>query len=243
MNGNAWPVRRRVQQAWSNAIHGLKQMNSSSMVRPREVSEIFKVDDNAPEGVVKLIVGPVVFQVPERPNRTPNLFIVVSGELSFERPNPKSAPLRTKDFATRVAYFRSKPGRLEHVYGAHYDMDEQVRRHPVFHAQFRPYEQFAQCIQTLFHRDDEIDGYLCNVLRNVRIPTAQMDVFSVLTQICADHLIDEQSTSEVTDAFQRMRIACNFFEGAARRVAFLGTESAVHCYRLTHWYGVGGVDI
>ena len=172
-----------------------------------------------------LIVGPVVFQVPERPNRTPNLFIVVSGELSFERPNPKSAPLRTKDFATRVAYFRSKPGRLEHVYGAHYDMDEQVRRHPVFHAQFRPYEQFAQCIQTLFHRDDEIDGYLCNVLRNVRIPTAQMDVFSVLTQICADHLIDEQSTSEVTDAFQRMRIACNFFEGAARRVAFLGTAS------------------
>ena len=236
MNRNAWRVRQQVEKAWEDAILGMKKMNSASAVLPSQPSKIF-ADDDAPQDVVKLNVGPVVFHVPERPDRPPNLFIVVRGWLSFEGPDFKSRPLITRDFATRVAYFRSKPQQLEHVYGAHYDMNEQDGRHPVFHAQFGSYAECATHIKTLFKRVDAIDDCVGHVLRNVRIPTAQMDVFSVLTQICADHLLGETPAHEVSDGFQNMRAAGSFLMGAAHRMAFLGTGSAVRCYRATHWYG------
>ena len=68
MNRNALRVQHRVNNAWNNAIYGLKQMDQSSTVRPQEAMEIFTFANDAPDNVVKLIVGPVVFKVHERPN-------------------------------------------------------------------------------------------------------------------------------------------------------------------------------
>ena len=237
MNQNEWRVRQRVEEAWSASLLGLKKMNSSSQVKPSQTSEIFSAEEDPSQEIVRLNVRPVVFHVPERPGRLPNLFIVVTGWLSFEGPNFKSRPLITRGFATRVAYFRSKQNQLKHVYGAHYDMNEQDGRHPVFHAQFRGYAECAKHIKTLFGRVDVVDDCVGHVLRNVRIPTAQMDVFSVLTQICADHLLGETPALEVSDGFQNMRAAGSFLMGAAHRMAFLKTGSATRCYRATHWYG------
>ncbi len=238
MNRNALRVRKHVVTAWNNAVYGLRQMDSASTVRPIQPDQIFVIDDDdTAQHIVKLDVGPVVFHVPERPNRPPNLFIVVKGRLSFEGPDFKSTPLKTNDFATQVAYFRSKSGRLEHVYGAHYDFDDQAGRHPVFHAQLRPRAEFAEHVMTDHPHDAASDNGLRNVLRTVRIPTAQLDVFSVVTQICADHLMDAETESEVIEAFQRTRDACDFILGAAHRIDFLRTPSAAECYRSSHWYG------
>ena len=77
-----------------------------------------------------------------------------------------------------------------------------------------------------------IDG----ILRTVRVPTAQMDVFSVVLQVCADHLIMQGSAPEVADAFKKIVEACGFFGGAGYRVTELSNEGAAACYRSMHWY-------
>jgi hypothetical protein len=63
-----------------------------------------------------------------------------------------------------------------------------------------------------------------------------MDVFSVFTQICADHLVYAKSSQEVKDAFDALRSSCNFFYGAAHRLTYLNSLPASSCYRSTHWY-------
>ncbi len=237
MNRNAKRVRQRVIDAWNDAIYALRQLSQASNVLPTSPFEIFKFDENAPADTVKLTVSPVVFNVKVRPNRrTANLFIVVEGWLSFEGPDFSTTSLKTKGFGTKVAYFRSKDGTLEHIYGAHYDMDEVSFGHPVFHTQIRSQVEFGTTIGNLFGLDGRADNCMGTILRTVRTPSAQMDVFSVLTQICADHLMDDQPAWEVRDAFQRMRNACGFLVGAAHRMAFLNTGSAIGCYRSTHWY-------
>jgi len=228
-------VLRQVQSAWDQAVHGVGQMNQSSLIKP--AYNIFQLDQNAPDDVVKINVGPIVFNVPERPNhRRADLFIVVKGWLTFEGPDFRTLPLKTKDFGTEVAYFRSKANGLEHVYGAHYDMDEVRPGHPVFHAQISAQVEFGASVQELFGLDAQVINKMESILGTVRTPSAQMDVFSVVTQICADHLMGEAAAAEVSGAFKGLRQACDFLIGAAHRLAYLNTVPAIDCYRSTHWY-------
>lgn len=237
MNRDAQRVLQRVVTAWDNAIHGLKQMSQASTVRPNTSYEIFKLDSEAPDDVIKFKIGPVVFHVPERPNRRgPDLYIVVKGWLSFQGPDFKVEPLKTNNFGTEVAYFRSKQGALEHVYGAHYDMDEDRSGHPVFHAQFASQLEFGESIHNEFRVDDNLIDSIAPTIGTVRVPSAQMDFFSVIIQICADHLLGKGAGPDVEAAFSRMRSECGFFVGAAHRLAFLNGPEATSCYRSTHWY-------
>jgi hypothetical protein len=88
MNRYAQRVQQRVNTAWDNAIHGLKQMSQVCVVRPTTPYEIFNVDPTTSDDIVKLDINPAVFYVPERPNRRgPDLYIVVKGRLSFEGPD------------------------------------------------------------------------------------------------------------------------------------------------------------
>ena len=125
-----------------------------------------------------------------------------------------------------------------HVYGVHYDMDEVSPGHPVFHAQFRTQAAMASVIEDRFRLrfDSSCEDMSQGLLRNVRVPTAQMDIFSVITQIGADHLLAKTSGPEVRTAFGRLRGACDFFLGAGARAAYLSKFPASHCYRSTHWY-------
>ena len=230
-------VLRQVQTGWDKAVHGMAQMNQSSLIRPQTAYNIFRLDKNAPDQVVKVDVGPIVFYVPERPNhRGPDLFIVVKGWLTFEGPDFRTLPLKTKDFGTEVAYFRSKASGLEHVYGAHYDMDEVRAGHPVFHAQIGAQMEFGANVQELFGLDTQVTNKMESILGTVRTPSAQMDVFSVITQICADHLMGEAAPDEVSGAFKGLRKASEFLIGAAHRLAYLNSAPAIDCYRSTHWY-------
>lgn len=232
----------RVRTAWEQAVHSMQQMYQASVVKPANPYEIFSADSGAGNDEVKLLVGPIVFNVPERPNRAKaDLYIVVEGWLTFEGPDFKAAPLRTKNFGTQVGYFRSKAGALEHVYGAHYDMDEVRPGHPVFHAQIGPQLAFGGNVQDQFSVEGEIVADMGNILKTVRTPSAQMDIFAVMIQICADHLIWKDSSVEVMGAFTGLRASCDFLVGAAHRLAYLNAVPAAHCYRSTHWYGAPAV--
>ena len=74
------------------------------------------------------------------------------------------------------------------------------------------------------------------VLRTARVPTAQMDAFSVLTQICADHLIGYKPTQEAAKAFEYISSSSYFFVGAGSRINYLNSDPASRCHRTIHWY-------
>ena len=228
---------QRVDNAWQAATYGLQQMNQASSVMPSGAFQACRIDTGASNDVVKIDFGPVVFNVPERPNhRSPDLFIVVRGWLTFSGPNFTQLPLSTRTFGTEVGYFRQRDGRLEHVYGAHFDMDETGPGHPVFHVQFGSQSAFGVAVQDLFKRDEIVVDCTGTILGTVRTPTAQMDIFSVLTQICADHLTWRDSGEEVKTAFANLRQTCNFLVGAAHRLPYLSDPHAANCYRASHWY-------
>ena len=237
VNKDAQRVRQRVADAWQKAVFGLTQMSQASQIAPPNAYEVFRVDPAAPDDVVKLDFGPIVFHVPERPNRRgPDLFVVAQGWLTLEGPDFKAVPYRTKTFGTEVAYFRQKAGNLEHVYGAHYDMDEEKPGHPVFHAQFGSKHAFGGAVRDLFKLDEAVVDRTGVILGTVRTPSAQMDIFSVLAQICADHLMGPAPSDEVKQAFTGLRTSCDFLVGAAHRLAYLNDQHAAGCYRAAHWY-------
>lgn len=234
---DAHRVRQRLIDAWTTAIHGLRQMNQACSVSPDNGFEVIRLDSSAPSDVVKFDVGPVVFNLPEKAtHRSPNLFIVMQGWLTIEGNELKKSSLLTKDFGTEIGYFRLKQRNLEHVYGAHFDMDEKGPGHPVFHVQFGSQPLFGPIVHSAFKRDEEVIDRISGVLGNVRTPSAQMDIFSVITQICADHLIWRDSAAEAKKAFIDVRRTGSFLVGAAHRLAFLNNAHASNCYRGSHWY-------
>jgi hypothetical protein len=126
---------------------------------------------------------------------------------------------------------------LEHIYGAHYDIDEKTPGHPVFHSQISPKMELLEHVKEQFRKEsDSKEDRVKFLLRNVRTPSAQMDVFSVIAQVCADHLMHAKSSIEVRKAFTKMRTECDFFVGAAYRMEFLNADIPRTCYRSTHWY-------
>jgi len=236
MNREAPRILNQVQAAWQAATYGMRQMEQSSSVRPDNAYEVFRIDATGPADKVKLDVGPVVFNVPERANRgRADLFIVVKGWIVFEG-DLVEKPYLTHTFGTEIGYFLQKAGNLEHVYGAHYDMDELKPGHPVFHAQVGAQLEFADAIRERYHLDLPVVPKMGSLLSNVRTPSAQMDVFAVMTQICADHLVGEAPAREVKTAFGDLRRASDFFVGAAHRLAYLNQAPAIGCYRSKYWY-------
>jgi hypothetical protein len=221
--GDAWSVQGDVHTAWQGALSAIRQMRPSCSVRPTSAPDIFKVDSGSV--LPKFNVGPVVFNVPERADDSvSNLFVVVQGWIVFGAPLAVGTPRVTMQFGTKVGYFR-------------YDMDEKLPGHPVFHAQLSTQVELAPAVMDHFRIavDPHFD-WSAGILRTVRTPTAQMDAFSVITQIGADHLLGESSGLEELRGFAKLRGACDFFLGAGARLAYLNSLPASHCYRSTHWY-------
>jgi hypothetical protein len=228
----------QVAAAWDQVTVSMQKMYQSSNVRPSGAHDIFTLDETAPDEEVKFNIGPIVFNIPERVGRGHTLYIVVKGWLSFGDGDVDLAtqPLKTKSFGTEVGYFRLKDGFLEHVYGVHYDLDEVLPGHPVFHAQLSSRIDLAETVNKLFRVKGELKDFFTPKLRNIRIPTAQMDVFSTVLQICADHLIYNGADPTVHKAFSDMRATNSFFVGAAYRMDYLSLPPANVCYRSAHWY-------
>ena len=232
-------IENELQRAWTEVLGAVTKMHPSSQIKPRTAAEVFRLDGASEEP--KFDVAPVVFNLPERANGpVANLYVAVSGWICFGDPLAPGEPRTTLHFGTNVGYFRLKGDYVTYVCGVHYDMDDEASGHPVFHAQMCSQAEFAEDVWQHFHRpfDGEKD-LAAGLLRNVRIPTAQMDVFSVIMQIAADHLVAGTSAPEVWGGFENLSQACSFFRGAAGRITKLNTKPATHCYRSMHWY-VGG---
>ena len=229
---------------WGEVTAALAKMGRSVNVRPDDGWRIFKPVDQSPG---EFEIGPVVFNLPEvtrargprnlRREVALDLFIVVHGTI-LVRPDDKSAKgLLTEKFMTRVAYFRRKATGLSHVYGTHCDFSLNEVGHPVFHSQLRSYCEYSQYVREQFGvagTDDE--DCVKGLLQNVRVPTAQLDVFSVFLQICADHLLGQSSGEEERRAFDMLKSKGGFLRGAASQAPHLVSEAATSCYRATHWY-------
>jgi hypothetical protein len=210
----------------------------ASDVRPKHAPDVFEAVDS-PAGEARFEVGPVVFRIPERASsNNASMYVVLSGRIAFADPCEHDKRSTTLSFATRVGYFRATASELDHVYGAHYDMEETILGHPVFHAQLTSQADFCTEINRQFNTNFEVGrDQAKHLLGTVRLPIAQMDVFSVITQIGADHLLSSTSGHELREAFKELRAACDFFIGAANRLDYLSSAPARYCYRSTHWYG------
>ena len=156
----------------------MQQLNQAAMVRPRNPDGVIRLDKCVTGDIVKVDCGPAVFKLCERADGLPEMYVVVSGSIRIRESSQSAGRLQTMWFGTKVGYFRWKRGRLVHVYGVHYDMDERGDGHPVFHGQLGPAKEFASAIEDQFRLGGEVVDCVGPVLRNVRTPTAQMDFFS-----------------------------------------------------------------
>ena len=228
--------------AWTEKVREMGKMDQASTVQPRNPQAVFHVREEVSGDTVKVDCGPAVFKLCERANGIPKMYVVVEGSICVQESGLGSSELHTIGFGTRVGYFREARNRLEHVYGVHYDMDERGDGHPVFHAQFGPAKGFAAAVRKYYSLSEEEpeEDYVGRILRNVRTPTAQMDFFSVVTQLCADHLMSVsggEQNADVVEAFNRVRSACKFLLGAAHRLPYLSEGNGSECYRSSRWYG------
>jgi hypothetical protein len=208
-------------------------------VKPTDGHAIFHVRSAVGSPVVAFEIRPVVFSLPERGyhHESRELFVVVKGDLSFSRQDfVDTGKLVTKTFGTQVAYFRRASHALIHVYGAHYDFAVDELGHPAFHAQMRSFQELSSHVLAQYGYDGEVDDLVKGVLKTVRTPTAQLDAFSLFVQICADHLLYDQSGPEAKAAFNSLLEKSKFCQGAAGQLPRLATEEARHCYRARHWY-------
>jgi hypothetical protein len=231
-------ILRRLVTQWDHVNAELARLQSTAEVRPENGYDVFQIVDTGATTVAAFELLPVVFNLPERANHvSPNLFVVIKGRLLFDRKEYSEREiLATSAFGTQAAYFRRTPGGLDHVYGAHYDFALDEIGHPVFHGQMRSYVDLAAHVKSQYSIQGEVSDSVKGVLRNVRVPTAQMDVFSMFIELCADHLLYEKSGPEEKDAFNSLLSRSVFCQGAAFQLPRLATEEARTCYRARHWY-------
>jgi hypothetical protein len=209
---------------------------SAVEIRPADEYKQFTVQANtvAEAGVLKFEVNPTTFFVPERADQAPNLYITVRGRIHLDQAASAQGELVTVRFATEVAYFRERKDGFDHIYGAHFDFAVNEIGHPMFHAQMQSYSERAAIVRDEFGIDDGRDeNHMKQVLRTVRVPTAQMDFFAFLVQICADHLINQHSGKDELDAFAGLREAAKGVRGVGQLLPVL--TKAV-CTRGIYWY-------
>jgi hypothetical protein len=229
---------KRLVTQWDHFRLQLERLRPAAQVRPRDAQRVFQIVTSPNSGAASFTLCPVVFNVPERADDfSLDLFVVVEGRLSFRRKDfNERKVLATHDFSTKVAYFRRTATALHHVYGAHYDFSLNELGHPVFHGQMRSYPELADAIKQQFYFEREVIDSVGGLLRTVRVPTAQMDVFSFFIQLCADHLVYAKSGSDEKAAFNSLLQKNDFCQGAAYQVPRLQLQEAYSCYRSRHWY-------
>lgn len=224
----AQTVKKQLNTNWHSIRGIVLRMNPFVEIGPQTGNELFTVKPNEH---IHVGVNPIRLYVPEKAKHaTPNLHIVIAGCIEFDG---TSQDLRTTGFSTQVAYVRAKQSRFEHVYGTHYDQSKDDLGHPVFHAQIKSMEDLAEGIPGC--ESGAFDDKVKPILSNVRTPTPQMDVFSAVEQVCADHLLWEGSEDEVRHAFKELQELCAFFKGSGHLMDRF-TPAMANCCRSTHWY-------
>ena len=215
-------------------------MHGGASVLPSDPWKVFEAEDPSSGNIIRFKLLPIVFNLPERATHTtPNLFVVVEGWLEFRLDSMRNnSELLTHGFSTKAAYFRKTSGGVAHVYGAHFDFALDELGHPIFHAQMKSFQDLYSYVDAEFQVGGELTDNVKGILKNVRLPTAQMDCFSFFLQLCADHLLYDQSGPEERGAFNSLLNMGEFLKGAGYQSGRLTAASATSCYRSRHWYPV-----
>ena len=231
---------RRMQlklvEHWDGLMLDFFRLRSTAQIRPIDGWSVFQPLGQS-EGSIRFRLQPVVFNLPERASHLEmNLFVVVQGRLSLGVDAFNGGVVTTHDFCTEVAYFRKTLSNLVHIYGAHYDFSENELGHPAFHGQVRDFSKLGGAINVQYGiclpEMNRVEG----LLKTVRVPTAQMDFFSLFLQLCADHLLYARSGPEEKGAFNELIRRSHFCRGAVGRIPQLDNAEAGKCLRSWHWY-------
>lgn len=222
-----------MNETWNNLQAELKVL--TGIAKPQSAGDVFKYEENS--NGVTVTVAPVTFWLKEKAKGRPAIYVTVNGELRFS-PTCSKNDLRTSRFKTAVGYFREiNSTKLKHVFGVHYDHEPKLPAHPVYHSQMAPMLGFVNDINSAYAtKYVEVEDSVKDLMRNVRIPTAQMDVFSVFLQLAGDHLLSEASPAANMKAFDRLRSAVSIFRSDPDASPMLATATQESCFRSYHWY-------
>lgn len=230
---------RELGKAWENACGYFSELGGE--VDPTRPFQVFIADNSRPAQPDRyaILVKPVIFVVPERAKNARDLiFIVAKGRLGISSTDPRL--LKTLDFSTEVAYFRRKNDgdrnsmKLDHVYGAHFDYAPDQQGHPRFHAQMNDLDELKSVVAAKYDLStDDGSNHMTSILRNARLPSAQMDIFSFMLQVAADHLICKDSTATDMNKLRDLAAEVAKLKGLPDLVPSVIMNQ---CTRSVHWY-------
>jgi hypothetical protein len=232
-------IERELKKTLRDCAHFLQKIDARAEFYPRRTDELVSYDAlNSDADIHSFNFAPLVCLLPERAQKKPrSIYVVLSGYLALSVDS--GAPFDTVRFGTRVGYFRSRDSQLVHVLGLHYDFDEVLANHPVYHAQLGSQIEFVTDIENAMKRpqaNDPID-MMADIFGGSRIPTAQLDFFSAMAQIGADHLLSKDGPPEAQSAFKSLTGTCATVSGSGSRHSRFARAQAEGCYRGEHWYG------
>ncbi|MBY0265927.1 MAG: hypothetical protein K2W84_05905 [Burkholderiales bacterium] len=237
--GPEFQLLSHVARQWDQIISELGVLRPTAAAVPEQGYELFSVSGEKPlEGSTRLNIAPIALRVPERAkDQRLTLFIAIDGFLYYDTEFfLQHERLRTTKFGTRAAYFRHVDNRYDHVFGVHFDYSENSLSHPVFHAQFKSLNEMFEIVKDRFKVVGDADDCLRNVLGSARVPSAQLDLFSLMIHIFADRMIWQDSTDEEKGAFTRLISFNKNIQGAGHRFAQFENESVQTCMSSRHWY-------
>jgi hypothetical protein len=209
-------------------------MHPACQVKPDIGAIVLQVDESASGPGVKVDCAPVVCMVPERATSADaELFVVFEGFVVLDLADA-GRTLVTKHYSTNFAYFRYENGEAYQALGGHFDFTPNHVAHPRAHMQLSSNIEMFEKAKGQFRLLEEIDAkdpVMAQVLHRVRTPTAQMDVFSFMVQVAADHLVNESSNVDAVQAFESLVASCAPLQGFHQP-----GDASCECQRITHWY-------
>jgi hypothetical protein len=239
MNSKVHQIHQALVTQWESVYECAEDLDNGVMVKPKDGWTVLAPVYNADPAEASFEITPVLFVVPEvkgEPNS--DLYVVLKGLITMDAnaftPNGE---LKMIHFGSRVAYFRQTAEGFEHLFGAHYDVSLDEVGHPAFHMQIDSYAELLGIISAEFGSEQTLTAdHMKGVPKRIRIPSAQLDTFTVAIQIIADHLIDTTSSQTDLSKFNSLIAKARKLQGVGRLIPRLHTPSVYECYRGIHWY-------
>ncbi|MBC3920506.1 hypothetical protein H8L32_23785 [Undibacterium sp. CY18W] len=164
---------------------------------------IYEAKENDEYHLMASFVG--MRQMPKSAKKTENIFVV--GKLLGGMAEKKPVLLK---YNTEISFCRMKDmnnptKNLTPMCGFHFDFHDNEKQfnHPIFHAQpkLKAGERFFSWKKE-FALPEYPEQY--NEIRTLRIPTAQMDIFSAVLMVIADHAIDPSDPDQHFQNFLKL---------------------------------------
>ena len=225
---------RRMREAFQHLAERMQSMHPDCQVRPSDRASVIQHSAGMNHGV-SVECRPVACRVPERASHAnAPLYIAFTGRITFA-PETVDRTLVTASYSTKFAYFLVRGASAVHALGGHYDFASNTVAHPRAHMQFQSQADMYSIATDLFPSIAKVPlefNVMERILNRVRPPSAQMDFLSFMLQICADHLVDENSTESIRASFEQLAASCSPLMGYHINLP----EGLCRCHRAPHWY-------